>query len=335
MRETYQYMPKKVSYQYNTNIHGHMGASVHGLHGTARNRDSRPHRVVPGSVFSNDSSNPSIAGFNRKESNTTPSPHIISGAGKNPAAKKNTAQTEASNVSNKISSSDNVSINNETETFLPGEQVKHIHFAINDTDTNFASLGGNTGSKVSEENLSRHSGGVGDFVSKTGIVASTSFQNEPADTGKVTHFTQRRSSFKGRRTSLKYRIDRNARSQTNTSSGNNMSVRRKLSHGTNFGLNSTEDKQQQQDNSEYNSILNVPNANIDEVLISEEDSVSNNYNTMHGGSDARSGAERAASTTSQFHHSSDNASSTVQEFCEVDEVDFNRCFPWIKVIYKL
>ena len=81
--------------------------------------------------------------------------------------------------------------------------------------------------------------------------------------------------------------------------------------------------------SEYNTILSVPNANTDEVLvISEEDSAS-----AHATAPVSARGEQAVITQMSSHHASENASSMMHhESCEVDEVDFNHCFPWIRVV---
>ena len=221
-------MPKKVSYQYNTNQYGGGGGgaaasrieqNTHSAGNRSRDlRYHREHRIIPGSVFSNDSSNLSTGGGGGgARDGQSPNPVLMTAAlittqGGVSHAKKSTS--EFSNVSRKISSSENVSVNNENEQAVAGDHVKHIHFAITndsiDNSNEQAQMSSQGSSRVSEENLSR-SGGA-DFVISSGMVTSASFQNGDLDKrrGSITHISQKgainRNSFKGgRRSSFKFK----------------------------------------------------------------------------------------------------------------------------------
>ncbi len=342
----------------------------------------RENRINPGSVFSNDSSTFSISG----------AVNLITSSSHNNNTKSKSGQAEPSYISQKVSTSDNHSENlNDLELLSTNNQqqvgasssiidhAKHIHFAIQSSDNdniqylsnsnlltnknnnNNNNMNNSSGRVSDDENLTRLS--TGDFMSKNGMVASSSFhlshENETASgvggdssgggsaskSGSITHLSQKRNSFKsgGRRASLKYRVDRANRSANNTVRGgansSQASVKRKLSHGTSLSFydHNRPNKQENADDNDFNTILSVPNANIDETLIiSEEEAAASvmNQTAPHGGINSSNFYSNTAHLQAGGHRSDNVSSSQVHEFCEVEEIDFNRCFPWINVVIK-
>jgi hypothetical protein len=209
MRETYQYMPKKVSYQYNTGRGGGGDMGHHHLNyaasfgnnpaaaaavaaqslsshvtggGGGGGKNARSNRVVQGSVFSNDSSNMSLTGQgSQQRKDSMASPVIMPKEAT--AAKRSTITVHAepskiSSASDNVSVTDNEIIIATVATATATEPVKHIHFAetaLTAADGNYPSIMSTTASsagsrKMSEENVSRHSGG--EFVFKTGSIVT-------------------------------------------------------------------------------------------------------------------------------------------------------------------
>ena len=100
-----------------------------------------------------------------------------------------------------------------------------------------------------------------------------------------------------RRSSLKYRSDRLNRANTILNSN------RKLSRETNESI---------QGNDESNASV-----------------VGFQTNFIYSNDDINKLDENSKS----HHHSTRDISAQINDTCEVDEVDFNRCYPWIKVIF--
>lgn len=264
LRETYQYMPKKIN-----NIYTLRPDILSGTNFTnssirfSSNHNPREQRVNVGSVFSNESSQFSIA----KEHKT--------------------------DLSTKVPSNDNISatVCNENDT----DANKHISFNLIKDLHEKKSLSSSVNRICSEamtDQTDQHE--TNRLSCKIGTAAS----QENIKSGSVTHINQKRSSVK-RRPSLKYRAHR----MNNSSSF----ISRKMSH-----CNSQSDEKQ---DFEHSFHLN-PNLPIEEsVLIS-------GHENSHSGAVTFGGVQAQQNSEPNLE-------------CEVDEADFNRCFPWIKIVVKL
>ena len=301
LRETYQYLPKKLN-SANISVNPRY-ENIHRDPNVAQ-RGTRDNRNNVGSVFSNESSNISIGG---------------AGGGETLGDLNEVFAKEKPSIV-KFPSNDN--INSEVD------HHKHISFAFmpekddecslgSNTNINHLSPGGEFGEEKSLEMNRLSTGGVS--ARNSTISFHDKLQN---------NFLNKRNSLKSpRRTSLKYRTDR-SKSSNNTSNSN---LRRKLSQGTNASIQLPDDKEAE------NIIYLNNNANVGEI--SDTAFQSSNQPSPDPATNASSTTQNVSSTSpptsnvlnsnSSYNESAYNAANG--EFCEVDEVDFNRCFPWIKV----
>ena len=199
-------------------------------------------------------------------------------------------------INYKRASTDNVSINNMSGGggggLDPAENAKHIHFAVTEPTKD------DRGSLQSLKINSPTADAAPVTAVPPVVVPNSVSQNpEPLRVGKA---NSTKASI--RRSSLKYRADRLNRSNTIANNGH---YRRKSSHDTNESIQENEE---------------VPE---------------------HVSIEAASNATATGYMQTTFIYPNDenpnpnlpnpNENPNPNETCEVDEVDFNRCYPWIKV----
>lgn len=246
-------------------------------------------------------------------------------------------QQQKPETSNRMSSNENLSMTMNDNEQNSEVNMKHITFAcLKDNEPAYNS---NTNinqmstfeTESSDFNLNRLSAGA--VMSKTG----TARHDDSGKSGSITHLSQsKRNSIKAssRRPSLKYRTDhrahRNAMSSMNGAGG--VSFRRKLSHGNSLSFYTSEAlSHEYESGSNFQSAAQQPTSPDDVLIISEEVSLPNaNLNSPS----AHNGAVSFGPLSPTFTQISDGGSQ-LNEYCEVDEIDFNRSFPWIKVTVKL
>lgn len=264
-------MPKKINNIYNLrqdNIYSNTILSNSSRFNSRDNsRSARDTRNNIGSVFSNESSQFSIA------------------------------KDQKTDMSNRVPSNDNISITVCNEQDPASEASRHISFNLfkdNHENKSLNSSVNRIGSGIINEQLETEANrlSTGIVITKTGPALS----QENIKSASITHINQKRNSIK-RRPSLKYR-DR-AHRLNNSSSF----INRKLSHA-----NSQSDDRQDFESSHQNPALEES-----VLIIAEENSHPNHV----------------AGVTFSGVQTPDNFE------CEVDEVDFNRCFPWVKIVIRL
>ena len=198
-------------------------------------------------------------------------------------------------INYKRPSTDNESINNMSGGPDTTENAKHIHFAVTEPTKD---------DRGSLHSLKIHSP-TADAAPVTTVppvvVPNPVSQNpEPLRVGKA---NSTKASF--RRSSLKYRADRLNRSNTIANNGH---YRRKSSHDTNESI------QENEEVPEHVSIEAASNATATGYM----------QTTFIYPNDENPNPNLLNQASSDF-------TSQINETCEVDEVDFNRCYPWIKV----
>lgn len=319
-------MPKKINHIYSYRQDN--AYSTHNLTNSSKiafsreNRQSRENRTNVGSVFSNESSQFSLGGGKDIPSATATHQH----------------QSKEKENNNKVSSNDNISINiyNDNEQF--SETSKHISFVLfkereNKSLTNSVNRFGSgvlNDPNDNEPAVNRLSAGA--VISKTGPVASSLQNQDHIKSASITHINQKRNSIKiSRRPSLKYRSDRSHRSNMN--SMNTSTLSRKLSHAT--SLCNSEDKQDFENNQSFANPAS--NANIDDILIISEEGTqpTNSHNQGANVSSHANGVTFCGVTPNYPTQTEYNQQQMFNDACDVDEIDFNRCFPWIKIVIKL
>lgn len=212
-------------------------------------------------------------------------------------------------------STDNISINLNLPQTSTAEhtETRHISFAfaiendrismgsqtfINNSTNDFENV--NDSTKLISGNEGDHRGSV-----------PTPPQQSDSKNGSNTQINQKRNSIKTsagpRRPSLKYR-DRQHRKDFM----NNFSMRRKHSYGTSMS-HASEDRGEE-------SNVSIAGTGVNQTSFIEGDPVTG---------DERSKSHILSQQSNILH-----SDSQVGEFCEVDEVDFNRCFPWVKTVIR-
>ena len=213
-------------------------------------------------------------------------------------------------------SADNLSAtNNNVESEPTVDHSKHISFAI-EKDNDLINIDSPflvTSLVDSDENkdivnMSNNSSGKTKKVS----VEVKNSQEDPSPKN------QKRSSISkpaNKRTSIKFRDRAN---RTNSANQN--------SYSTGFSIRRRQSRSSISFNDGKEESFNAPlSMHEDASVISEERST--NYITGN--------VNTTSHTNIQSQFSYDNTSQLTNDICEVDEIDFNRCFPWIKVIVKL
>jgi hypothetical protein len=256
LRETYQYMPKKI------NAISNQVSQISKIF----SKENKPH-YNSFITNNNDSNNPSTVGnvYVNTNSNENTSFHNL-----------NNQETNEMNYNEKLTNQSNENIN----MSLGGEpdHARHISFKFQyDTADN----------DLSQFNSSQR--------------RNTAESNEilnPENTSRLSIQNNKRSSFNKsfNRPSLKYKLDRTS---TRTSS-NHAHIQRK------------------------STIASISNHEQDTVGNLSENASINEPNEMTHNEGLKPGF-------ASVNNSSINSSFYDHDVCEIDEVDYNKCFPWIKV----
>lgn len=268
LRETYQYMPKKIN-------------MISNQVSTSSKYEKRPSRETRTNMasFANDSNNPSITGPICTTTNSNENTSF-----------NNLNIHEANETLNRIEqSNENISISinpGNTET----EHIKHISFKFQHEDDN----------ELNRYNLAQR--------------RSTGDSNEfsPENASRLGIHNAKRHSFSKSfsRPSLKIRMDRS--SSARPVSGHAHAQRK--STATSISIN---EHDLSGIVSEKNSMSELHDANEPSQI-----------DTLKPGL-AYLGSAANSSANSSYH-----TGEQLSEICEVDEVDYNKCFPWIKVVVR-
>jgi hypothetical protein len=257
LRETYQYMPKKL------NAYSHQNSNLTRL--TFEKRPSKENRMQHNSSV-NESNNPSITGPLYSQENTS-------------IANLNVHNENAVDQSNENSND-------------PLEHSKHISFKFqHEQDDN----------EINRYNLEkRRSTEDSNELSQENINRLNILNNSH-------NAIKRNSITKQTRPSLKYRTEKSSRNSL--MSGTRRSTTASISINENDILDISSEKNSFTDPAHSNDQAEAATITQNETLKPGLSYLSSaNYSTYSG-----------------------RQTSAEQEMCEVDEVDLNRCFPWIKV----
>jgi hypothetical protein len=348
-------MPKKINNTTNLRPDGNPTGRGGGGGGGVLLRETRSKdpRINIGSFFSNESNQYSVAASTKDNQinyqyhfpvqHTQSQPHQTASGDKERHLQSGSNKPE---YSNRMSSVENLSVVINDNEQNSESNLKHITFAgVKDrSEADQPSVNFNSQTHInqistfetesSDLNINRLSAGA--VVCKNG--PATMRHDESGKSGSITQLVQsKRNSIKAssRRPSLKYRTEhRSHRSAMGSGGGNGasgVSFRRKLSHGNSLSFYTSEILGH--DNESTSTVMNQNNAsgvtnpqlsNADDLVeqITLQNNLSspsiNNGNVSFGPLSPT--FTQMSDTTSQFN-----------DYCEVDEIDYNRCFPWIKV----
>ena len=268
---------------------------------SGHHRPGRENRINVGSVFSNESSNISIGAVAGPEPSTTDLNEVFT--------------KEKNNNMPKIQSNENISGD--------VEHAKHISFAFvpeKDDEVSFDSTTNLHHFEINpdEKNTDRLSSGA--------VLARNGVASLHEKSSQSSHQPNKRNSLKSpRRPSLKFRGDR-SRNSNNNSNASSSNLRRKMSQGTSLSFHATDDKESENFAVSHHQTNEVNETGF--LLINQSGSPDPINNSSSSNTQIQSSINPAASNSSSYNENAFNSSA---EFCEVDEIDFNRCFPWIKV----